>query len=131
MSTVERPGSKAAPQGTRSGLKLKKARKAAPKAGKKPRKGKKAEPVVVTPELLAGVAPFNVLDQGLLARLAPRVEHVELARHEETGRLEIPATRTQTERRGPCGAPTRTDPDLAANGVTTVRLTYGEVAKLT
>ncbi|MFN3199313.1 MAG: hypothetical protein ACE366_13000 [Bradymonadia bacterium] len=63
--------------GAKKPLKLKKAKKAAPKRG---RKGKKNAPVEVTAELLAQHSPFSHLERGLLERLAPRVEHVELAR---------------------------------------------------
>ncbi len=54
-------------------------RKAPPKKG---RKKKGAEPVVVTADVLRAAPLFAVLERDLLERLAPRVEHVELARGE-------------------------------------------------
>lgn len=69
MSAVEPP------QPAKPPLKLKKARKAGPKKSRK-----KKEVVQVTGALLAEHAPFSHLDLALLERLAPRVEHIELAR---------------------------------------------------
>ena len=59
----------------------KKVRKAPPKKGKKGRK-KKAEPVVVTADMLAAIPLFAPLERPLLERLATRVEHLDLERTE-------------------------------------------------
>lgn len=68
--------SAAADSEPRLALKKAKAKKAAPrKGGKKP-----AGPTPATPEMLAEVPLFRHLDDALRARLAPRVERLELAR---------------------------------------------------